>query len=70
MKPIKLNHLLRLVDDHQNIDIFYNEKMLWSGLKKDFLDVTLGNCFVDSINIEKATYPVLEIYMLGYTEYE
>lgn len=63
MKYIKLYQLLSLVDSDQMTDIYFKDRIIWSGRKKEMKDIILGDCFVESINIDKALYPRLEIYM-------
>ena len=63
MKTIKLYQLLELIDNEQMTDIYFKDRIIWSGKKKEMKDIMLGDCFVASINIEKASYPRLEIYM-------
>lgn len=60
---VRLRQLLFLVDDDQMVDIYYRDRILWSGKKKEFADLVLADCRVSSINIEKGNYTRLEIYM-------
>lgn len=63
MGRIKLFALLKLVDTDQIIDIYFKDRIIWSGKKSEMKDIILGDCYVESINIDKALYPRLEIYM-------
>lgn len=63
MRTIKLYQLLELIDNDQMTDIYFKDRIIWSGKKKEMKDIMLGDCFVESINIDKASYPRLEIYM-------
>lgn len=68
MKTIKLYQLLALVDNDQMIDIYFKDRIIWSGKKKEMRDIMLGDCFIEYINIDKALYPRLEIYMSSESE--
>lgn len=63
MKTIKLYQLLELIDNDQMADIYFKDRIIWSGRKKEMKDIMLGDCFIESINIDKSLYPRLEIYM-------
>ena len=63
MRTIKLYQLLELIDNDQMTDIYFKDRIIWSGKKKEMRDIVLGDCFIEYINIDKALYPRLEIYM-------
>ena len=63
MRTIKLYQLLELIDNDQMTDIYFKDRIIWSGKKKEMRDIILGDCFIEYINIDKALYPRLEIYM-------
>lgn len=60
---VKLRELLCLVDDDQMVDIYFRDRILWSGKKKEFTDLLLADCRISSINIENGKYARLEVYM-------
>lgn len=61
---MKLRDLLNIMDTMQNIDIYINEKLCFSGIASEMKDDVLDKCSIELIAIEKTSYPRFEIYIL------